>query len=334
MSVSPEAIPRRGYQCVILAALLWAVSGTSAKFLFQEGVTPLQLVQMRAVLSSAILLVWLAFRHPSLLRISSDDIPYFAVLGIAGMAMVHFTYLFTISKIHVAAAILMQYLAPSFIALYSVVFVREKLSALTLLAVVGATGGCYLVVGAYNLDLLALNKTGLIGGLFAGLAFAFYSLYSERGMRRYNPWTVLFYALTFAALFWNVAHFFWSAAPAPMASFSEPYSPVQWAWILYISILGTVLPFGLYFEGISLIRSTRASITATLEPIVAGMVSFLFLGEAFEPLQLLGGGLVVASVVLLQLRREYDDKTPALVRARTHSGSMTHQHDTDHHTLD
>jgi drug/metabolite transporter (DMT)-like permease len=296
--------------------LLWAVSGSSSKFLFQQGITPFQLVQIRVTLASAVLLLFLCCRQRHLLLISSKDILYFAVLGIMGMGMVQFTYFFTISKIKVAAAILLQYMAPILIALYSVVFAREKLIPSAVIAIFGATAGCYLVVGAYDLDLFALNKLGVISGLCAAAAFAFYSVYGERGMRRYSPWTVLFYALLASALFWNMAHLFWNAAPTPLSALLQPYSATQWGWILYIVVLGTVVPFGLYFEGISLIRSTRASITATLEPIMAGLISYLFLGELMGPLQLLGGALVIASVIILQLRQEYDDKAPSIIRAR------------------
>jgi drug/metabolite transporter (DMT)-like permease len=80
-------------------------------------------------------------------------------------------------------------------------------------------------------------------------------------------------------------------------------------------VAGTIVPFGLYFEGINLIRSTRASITATLEPITAGFISYFFLSESLSRLQILGAVFVIASIVLLQLRQEYDDKTPALIRA-------------------
>jgi drug/metabolite transporter (DMT)-like permease len=80
--------------------------------------------------------------------------------------------------------------------------------------------------------------------------------------------------------------------------------------------MGTLLPFGFYLEGVNLIRSTRASITAILEPITAGAVSFFFLNERMHSLQIFGGCLVIASIILLQLKQEHDDKAPALMRAR------------------
>jgi drug/metabolite transporter (DMT)-like permease len=301
--------PRKGYLYVVLAAIFWAASGSAAKFLFNSGITAFQLAQSRITLSAASIFVWLLIRNPRLLKVSRRDIFYFLVLGTFGMAAVNFTYLYAISKIQVAAAILLQYLAPVFIALYSAIFLREKLSGATLAALIGALLGCYLVVGAYNLNILALNSAGILGGLGAALSFAWWSVHGEYGMRRYSPWTVLFYAMFFAAIEWNLIH-------PPLEAFTHSYAPVVWGWILYIGIIGTILPFGFYYEGINLIRSTRASITATLEPITAGLIAYIFLGEIMEPLQLLGAALVIAAVVFLQLKQEYDDKAPGLIRAK------------------
>jgi len=303
------AVPKRGYLYVVLAAILWAVSGSSAKYLFNHGITALQLVQMRVTFACVLLFVWVILKNPRLLHIAPPDIWRLLLLGIFGMAMVQFTYLFTISKIKVAAAILLEYLAPVLIALHAVIFAHERLTRTTLAAVIGATAGCYLVVGAYNLQLLALDRVGIISGVASAIAFAGYAVYGEYCMRRYSPWTVLFYSLLFATLLWNVLQ-------PPLEFVRYSFSLVEWTLIFYIALLGTLVPYGLYLEGISLIRSTRASITATLEPITAGIVSYFFLGETLEPLQLFGGALVIASVVMLQMRREYDDKTPALLRSR------------------
>ena len=302
---------RRGYLYVVMAALMWALSGSSAKFLFNSGITPFQLVQMRLTISTVLLFLYLLIRFSSLLKISRSDILYFILFGTVGMAGVQFTYLFAISKIEVAAAILLQYMAPSFIALHSVVFMREKLSRLTLTALIGATFGCYLVVGAYNLEILSMNIVGIISGLLSAVTFAWYAIHGEYGMRRYNPWTVLFYALFVGAIVWNILH-------PPLEAFMHSYSRVQWIWILYIGVMGTLIPFGLFLEGINLIRSTRASITATLEPITAGIISYIFLNEMLEITQITGGVIVIASIILLQLNQEQDDKAPSVIRAKSH----------------
>ena len=70
---------------------------------------------------------------------------------------------------------------------------------------------------------------------------------------------------------------------------------------MFIAVCGTIVPFGLYFEGIRRIKPTHASITATLEPISAAVIAAVFLGEAMGALQITGGLIVIVSIVTLQL---------------------------------
>ena len=295
---SPSA--RFGYIFVCSAALLWAASGNASMFILQSEVTPFQLVQLRTTIAAALLLLFLLFRRRDLLKIARSDVPYFIILGIV-LAVMLFAYLYAISRIDVAAAVLLQYQAPALIALYSFFFRRQKLSVLAVLAIVGAIIGCYLMVGAYNLDMLDMNKTGILSGLASAVALALYSVRSEYSMRTYSAWTVLSYALVVAAVVWNVI-------TPPFSAFAGEYTASAWGWILFISLFGTVAPFGLYNEGVKRIRSTHASITATLEPVMAGMIAFALLGEVLTLLQIAGAGLVIASVMLLQKQKDSSTK--------------------------
>jgi drug/metabolite transporter (DMT)-like permease len=299
----------KGYGCTMLAAVMWAVSGTVAKALFLSGITAFELVQIRVILSSVLMAAAFVVFSKSLLRIRLKDLPYFFVLGCVGMAFAQGAYLYAISRIQVAAAILLQYMAPSLVAIFSIFFWKERPTFLKIVALVLAFCGCYLVVGAYSLQLLHMNQSGIMGGLASALAFAIYTLMGERGMHRYSPWTVLFYAMCFASLTWHVLY-------SPFHYVTAGFSGTQWLWIFYIAVAGTILPFGLYLMGINYIRSTRASITATLEPISAGFIAFFALGEAMEPLQIFGGVLVISAIALLQVQQERGEMAPALIRAR------------------
>lgn len=287
---------RLGYISICSAALLWAASGNAAKFLLQSEVTPFQLVQLRTTIAAVLLFLFLLFQRRELLKIARSDVAYFIILG-SILAVMLFSYLYAISRIHVAAAVLLQYQAPALIALYSFLFLRKKLSAFTVVAILGAIIGCYLMVGAYNLNILDMNKAGILSGLASAVALALYSVRIEYGMRTYSAWTVLCYALLTAAIIWNLII-------PPFEAFTDHYSASAWAWIVYIGLFGTIAPFGLYNEGVKRIRSTHASITATLEPVMAGMIAFALLGEVLTPLQIAGAGLVIASVLLLQVRNK------------------------------
>jgi drug/metabolite transporter (DMT)-like permease len=266
--ISARVSTIKGYLCVVVAAVMWASSGTAGKALFEGGVSPFEVTQIRVTFGSALLALVLAVLARDAFSIRRRDVGYFFVLGSVAMALVQGSYFYTISKIQVAAAILLEYLAPILVAVFSMCFWKERLTLVKLIALLFALSGCYLVVGGYNLQLLQMNRLGIAGGLISAISFAAYTLIGERGMHRYPPWTILFYALAFAALTWHIIY-------PPFHYLTVRFSAVQWIGLLYITVVGTVLPFGLFFMGVNHIRATRASITATLEPYLLGSSPFL-----------------------------------------------------------
>jgi drug/metabolite transporter (DMT)-like permease len=286
----------KGYLCVAAAAVMWASSGTVGKALFTGGMSPFELVQIRVTVSTVLLTLVFGIRFRPLFRIRARDLWYFFLLGGVGMALVQVTYFYAISKIQVAAAIFLQYLAPVMVAFFSICFWKECLTPTKLAALLLSLGGCYLVVGGYSLHLLKMNQLGIFAGLSSALCFAAYTLVGERGMHRYSPWTVLFYSFLFATITWHVFY-------PPFQYLRTDFTIPQWGWIFYISIVGTVLPFGLIFVGVNYVRSTRASITATLAPISAGLFAYLFLDESLQLLQIAGGVMVVTAIIVLQMKK-------------------------------
>jgi len=283
---------KTGYLFVIAAALLWAISGTASKFIFSSGISPIELVQFRAAGSAVLLVFVLGVQKTFLLKIAPKNIGYFALLG-ALLAVTQFTYLFAISKTLVAVAILLQYQAPLVVALYTLVVLREKLAIATVMAIICSLLGCYLVVGAYSLNILSMSRPGIISGLCSAVTFALYTIASESGMRRYSPWTVLFYAFTVAAIILNIIY-------PPFHAFGRSHTLETWWWIFFVTLFGTILPFAFYNLGIQRIRPTHASIAATLEPIAAAIISYLFLGEVLELFQIIGVILVITAIIILQ----------------------------------
>ena len=299
----------KGYAYVALAAVMWASSGVAAKSLFHGGMTPFALVQVRVTFGALFLFIGLALFSRPMLRISLRDIGLFLLLGGVVMALVQATYLFAISKIQVMAAILLQYQAPILVAFYSILFWGESFTRPKAFALGLTSIGSYLVVGGYDMNLLELNKLGIAGGLASAFAFAAYALIGELAMRSYSPWTVTLYAFTFAAVTWNIVL-------RPFECISQGLCLVDCALLLYIVLIGTIVPFGLYYAGINRIRSTRATMTATLEPISAGFLAFLFLGETLQLFQLVGAVMVTAAIVTLQIYREESCESPEAIRSR------------------
>ncbi|MFQ5657959.1 MAG: DMT family transporter, partial [Candidatus Methylomirabilales bacterium] len=290
------------------AATAWGLMGTLARYLFTAGeVSPLSLTAIRSTLAVFMLAGLLFMWDRRQLRLSVKEMPWAALVGVAGLAMANFTYYYTISLTTVATAILLQYMAPILVAVASFLFLGERLTPITLLAITLAVGGCFLMVKGYDPALLRLNLPGLISGLLSACAFAAYILLTKQAVARIPSWTLLVYAYAFSTLFW------WFLTP-PWVLLSEGYSLRLWTIFFLIGAGGTVLPFALFTFGLTYLPATQVSIISTMEPVVAGCAGFLLLGEALDWPQLLGGALVITGVMLVQ--RAADSPRPAAVPAR------------------
>ena len=289
------------------AATAWGANGVASKYLMNMGLSPFVLSQGRLTIASVLTLIWLAITRVEALRIEKRHIWHFALLGVVGMAGVNVCYFEAISKIATAAAILVEYIAPVLIAVYARLFMAQRMGPMRWVALCLALVGCYFVVGGYNINLLHMNSAGFFWGLGAAFTYSFYIIYSEYLLRVYSPWTILLYALIFGALSWN-------AVLGPGTLPTMGWDAASWTLIFLCSSLGTIVPFGLFAWGVELLRSTRATIVATFEPISAGLIAFLFLGERLAFLQMVGGAAVIVSVILIQREKELDEFSPSVLK--------------------
>lgn len=283
----------RGLLAVVSAAALWGISGTVAKYFFNQNLSPLILVQIRLSLSALILLGWLWLRHPALLKVERQDWPMLVVLGIGGLAIVQFTYSYTVSKLNVALAVFIQYLAPVIVAVYNYLFAQIPLSKKGWGALGLALAGSGMMIVGPQLTFSNLPVNGLLMGLTSAFASAFYTIYAKKVLVKYNPWTTLVWALFFGALPWWMIN-----------DFGEVLGQLQNTGFLfffvYIAILATIIPFGLYFIGLAKITAAETIIISMLEPVVAALTAYFFLGEMLSFQQLLGGGAILIAVGLLK----------------------------------
>jgi drug/metabolite transporter (DMT)-like permease len=285
---------RRGYAMVVGAACCWGVMAVVAKLLFRDrGVDPLVLVAIRAYLATLTLFVAVALLHPARLRIERQDLRAAAVIGVAGLAANNFLYFESLHLTSVSTALLLQYQAPILVALYTVLVQRHQLRGRIILALALALTGCALVVRAYDFEVLRLNLLGVGAGLGTAFTFAFYILASRAALRSLDAWTLLAYAYLSASLLWSMVI-------PPWKVLGLGFSPGIWGAFLAIATFGTVVPFGLFISGLKFLPPTQAGIVSMLEPVVAATVAFVILGETLVPLQILGGGLVLAGVVMVQ----------------------------------
>jgi drug/metabolite transporter (DMT)-like permease len=291
--------PARGYVLALVAAAGWALGGLTAKWLFVSTgstVDAATLSGARAVLATLMLAGYLAVFRRGELKVKARDLPFLAAFGVFGLAAVHFTYFATIQLTSVPTAILLEYLAPILVLAVSVGVLGERLTWALPAGVVLSVAGCALMVGAIGGEGLNISPKGLAWGLASAFFFALYTLLGKYAVPRFSPWTLLTYGLGSAALFWLA----WLGGPGPIVTLlSDPRRLVA---VTVMALLSTVVPFGAYLMALHHIDATKASITATLEPVLAGIGTYLIpvLYAPLTALQLVGGALVIAAVVTAQ----------------------------------
>jgi drug/metabolite transporter (DMT)-like permease len=303
--------PRRpllGYGLALLAAACWGAGGLTAKWLFTPPspetaswpIPPLGIVVEPIVLAggralSAFLILALAlsvFRRRDL-RIGTKDVPFLAFFGVAGLAMVHFTYFKTISLTNVATAILLEYLAPILVLVIGVAFMKHRFSWSLPVGVALSVGGCALVVGAFGGGGVVVSPAGIAWGLSSAVFFATYSLLGTVAADRYSPYTTLVWGLAFASLFWLLV-----LGPARvLALFADPKTA---AAVVFMAVVSTIIPFAAFLIALGHIAPTNATVTSTVEPVIAGVGAFLLFGETFSATQIVGGLMVIAAIVVVQ----------------------------------
>lgn len=281
----------RGLAYVLLAASCWGLSATAAQALFRwHGVTAEWLTAVR--MSAAGLILLLAFRP----RLPLGDLPRLVTFAVLGFVAVQYTYLLAIQVTNAAVATFLQYLGVPLIAVWEVWASRRRPSAATVAAVACAVGGTGLLAfgGLEARGGVHLTAVGLLAGLLAGVALAFYAVFSSQLVARHGA-TV---TTTWGMLFGGLAA---SAAVRPWRAFPTGEPVVAWSLVAFVVLFGTLLAFGLFVASLAHIRPTEAGVAATFEPVAAAAASYAFLGVALAPLQYAGGALILAAVALLRL---------------------------------
>jgi drug/metabolite transporter (DMT)-like permease len=295
--------PRLGYALAASAATMWALNGSLSRLLLDDGVSALRLAELRGVLSFVFLAAALAVARPRLLRIRRQDIPRLAFLGIVGLAGVHATYFFAISRLDVGVALVIQYLGPLILLLWLRLVHRRQLQRSLWGAAVLSVIGCFLVVQAWNPG--AIDGLGLLAAFGAAITFAIYLYSSEQAGHRYEPVTTLVWGFGFASLFWLVVQPPWSF---PFAEFS---SAENIALGLGVAVIGTLLPFVCIVAALRHVPASRAAVVATLEPVLAAIIAWPVLGQDLDVAQIAGGLIVVGAVVWVQMQRPAGDEEAA-----------------------
>jgi drug/metabolite transporter (DMT)-like permease len=216
-----------------------------------------------------------------------------AALGLGAVAYSAQSALFflALTRIEAGLTALVLYLFPALVTLGAVALGRDRLDRVRVASIGLAFAGLVLVLfvgGPGDLD-----AVGVAFAVGASLVYTVYILASESVLADAEP-------ISLAALVCAGAAATYLVAGVASGRMSLDFAPIGWLWLVGIALVCTVAAIVLFFAGLARVGPSRASIISTVEPLVTVALAFLVFGESLTALQLAGGALVLASVVLLQ----------------------------------
>jgi len=306
--VVPARRPALGYALVIGGAMLFILNAGVSRVAIRAGVDATALTSLRVTGAVVVFALVAAVVRPSALRPPRGrDLLLLIALGLVGVAALQWTYFVAIDRLPLGIALLLEYTAPVLVALWARFVQHEPVRGRMWVAIALALGG--LAVVAQVWQGLAFDGIGVLAGLAAAVCFAAYFLLGEHQVGDSDPLAVILWGFLVAAIALNVARPVTTIDPelvgastSMLGGLNEWRLPV-WLLLAWIVVAGTVVPFFTALLALRHLPATVVTVVAMLEPVGAAALGWVWFGEFLTPLQILGGIVVVAAIVLAQSAR-------------------------------
>jgi drug/metabolite transporter (DMT)-like permease len=288
-------------------SLFFAVSSIPAKLAMESGLSALRLTQIRTVGAFLILFLYVFFKNRDSLKIKGKELPVLIAFGLFGFAAVNVFYFLAIQKLNVGIALIIEFTAPIWIALWMRFIQKKVVSKLMWWGlVVGLTG---LVLIAQVWRGLTLDGLGVIYALLDALALAVYFLLGEKLVGVKSSEATMAWGLGISSAFFAIIQPWWNFPfeklgkvvdlTGRLAGVSIP----AYFLILLIVILGTAVPYFLVLNGLRGLSAATSSSIGMLEPVFGGIFAWIFLYEKLNFTQSMGAIVVLIGIYLANRAR-------------------------------
>ena len=278
---------------VLLAGSLWGCTGLFNRHLSAFGLSSQNIVLVRNLGACVVLLLLFALTDRSLFRIRLRHLPIFLGAGLVSLLLFTLCYFRCQQVADLSTAAILLYTAPTFVVVLSAILWREKITRRKLLALVIAFLGCCFASGILSGG-LSVSRYGLLLGIGSGFFYSTYTIFSRYGLAHYRPYTVTLYTFLVS----GIGSLF-LVRPEDFKTVGE--NPQAILWMIGLIAASTVLPYLFYTRGLAgLGDGGKASILASVEPVVASFVGIAAFGEPLTVGVVLGLACILASVYILR----------------------------------
>jgi drug/metabolite transporter (DMT)-like permease len=286
-----------GFALICSSAAAFGTLAIFGRYAFAAGMDALTILFLRFSLSALLISGVLIVRRERLPR--GRVLLWPIAMGAIGYVGQAFCYLTALKYASAGLVALLLFLYPAFVAILSALVLRERISDIKILAIGLAVLGTALTVSPEGGQLI-----GVVLALTAALIYSIYIIVGSQVVRKLS-------AVQSSAVIFASAGVM-SGALMVVNGPQLPVTPDGWAAIAGIVLIATVLPVVSFLTGLERVGPTNAATLSALEPVVTVALAALLFGETLKPQALLGGGLILAAVVLLtRSELEAPERSPA-----------------------
>lgn len=297
-----------GMGLAIMGALFWGLSGTSVQFLENAKHLNVEwLLEVRLLLAGllTILLAYMKdgprifdiFKHPK-------DFGKLLIFGLLGIALAQYSYFKAIAISGVGVATVLQYVAPTMIIIYLFLRYFKKPSIPELFCIVLAMVGTVCIVMQEGLDISSFNGKAMFWGLVSAASICVYTLQPIELLKKYGTTSIVGFAMFICGIL--------SLAMFQQIDSEAIWDGMTWVGLFTIIILGTVVSFNAYIEGVRRIGAVQGSILSSLEPISAALFGWALLGNEFTLVGIFGMICIIVTVFIIAWDRQRQIKREVL----------------------
>lgn len=301
---------KKGYFYALLAGASWGAMGIFVKNLSNLGFDSMTISSFRPTVAVIAYIIINLIKDPKCFKTDLKGLLLFAFYGVVALDGMFIASSYAVKYTGVATASVLLFINPIIVVVLSYFIFKEKFTMKKFIALVMAILGCCLVVKAYDSTAFKLNLVGIIWGITSGFAVALQNILGKIGIKKYSYKTHLIYSFLFGAIF------LWFFAP-PWTLVTSIKDSSTLLNVLGLGIIATLIPNCSIVKCLQYIESGKASIVASIEPVVASILAFIIFGEMFEIPQLIGMVMIMSSIVLVQLKDKLqnteEEKVPTTI---------------------
>lgn len=287
---------RRAFLYIIVAGVFWGTSGIFVNTLAPYGFSSFQLTACRGVVSAIFMAVYLLIRDKKLFKIKFKDLLLLIGSGAALFGTASCYYM-SMQATSISTAVVLMYMAPVLVMIYSVLFLGEKFTRFKGIALVFVLVGCALVsgIGSLKFDLF-----GFAMGIMSAISYGSYNILTKIQMRRgVEPLSATFYTFLFMSIIALCV-----SRPAQIISTTAQRPAVIIPWLIALGLGTCVLPYFLYTLALRSLPAGTASSLAIIEPMSATLIGWIVYRESISVLSVSGIILILCAVLMLDRAKE------------------------------